>query len=378
MPPRKKPPAKKKRAKRGAERPSPAPKLQRWIDLLAALLAHRMPVSFAELRSEVPGYSAGAGAATCERMFERDKDELRTFGVPIETRKGKGEEEKDAYRLRHDDFYLPFIQVVASGQSARPRIGPEGYRSLATLSFEPDELEAVASAAARVRSLGDPMLGADAESAMRKLAFDLPVDAAQPGGNGERIVAERVDAKIFAKLGAALLQRKIVSFKYLTMQTGKTTARGAEPYGLVFLGAHWYLVARDRGKEEMRNFRLSRMSEVDVNKKRAGSADYGIPGTFHLDAESRSREAWSLGDEEEIQVTVDFRGDTGAVRAAAKLGTPVRGGAGKRQFRVRRPDHFARWLLSFGGDAMPVEPKGFVTKFRALARETLAAAEAAS
>jgi hypothetical protein len=45
---------------------------------------------------------------------------------------------------------------------------------------------------------------------------------------------------------------------------------------------------------------------------------------------------------------------------------------------VRRPDHFARWLLSFGGDAMPVEPKTFVTKFRALARETLAASEAAS
>ena len=36
----------------------PSPKVQRWIDLLASLLGHRMPVTFDELAKDVPAYLA--------------------------------------------------------------------------------------------------------------------------------------------------------------------------------------------------------------------------------------------------------------------------------------------------------------------------------
>jgi predicted DNA-binding transcriptional regulator YafY len=206
---------------------------------------------------------------------------------------------------------------------------------------------------------------------MRKLAFDLPVGATE-APSPERVVAEHVEPKMFASLGKALLDRKVVTFDYHAMYDGKTTAREAEPYGLVFLGAHWYLVARDRGHGGIRNFRLSRMANVGVNRKKSQTADYEIPVSFRLDEHARSREAWNLGDDEASEVIVEFRGATGAVRAAAKLGEPVRGESGRRRFRIRRPDTFARWLLSFGGDAVPVEPAAFVDRFRALARATLA------
>ena len=63
-----------------------ANKVQRWFDLLAALLRRNFPVSFEDLIREVPAYQdSGQSADTRRRMFERDKDELRTFGVPIET-----------------------------------------------------------------------------------------------------------------------------------------------------------------------------------------------------------------------------------------------------------------------------------------------------
>jgi len=62
------------------------PKLQRWIDLLAALLRRRYPVSFEQLIEDVPGYQArGKADESRRRVFERDKDELRRFGVPIIT-----------------------------------------------------------------------------------------------------------------------------------------------------------------------------------------------------------------------------------------------------------------------------------------------------
>jgi proteasome accessory factor B len=355
-------------------RPTPEPsKLQRWVDLLAALLSRRFPATFAELRRDVPAYlSRPANDPTLLRMFERDKDELRAFGVPVETvLQPDGAE--TGYRLRSQSFYLPYLAVISSGAGARrtSRDDAEGYSAMAPLAFEPDELVAVTDAAARVRSLGDPLLAADADSAVRKLAFDIPLDSAH-ARDDERVLAERVDAKLFALLGRALLARKIVSFDYHAMSTDSTSRREVEPYGLAFLGSHWYLVAHDRGRGELRSFRLSRVANASANKSKPQSPDYEIPLDFRLQEHARSREAWNLGDELPIDVVVEFRAATGALRAAEKLGEPVRGAPGRRRFRVRRADTFARWLLSFAGDAVPVEPPEMVDRFRTIARETLA------
>lgn len=63
-----------------------APKVQRWTDLPAALLRRRFATEFRELAREVPAYAdESQGDAERMRMFERDTDELRCFGVPIES-----------------------------------------------------------------------------------------------------------------------------------------------------------------------------------------------------------------------------------------------------------------------------------------------------
>ena len=62
-----------------------SPKLQRWIDLLAALLRRRFPVTLEELSPDVPAYAVARQKTALRRTFERDKDELRAFGIPIET-----------------------------------------------------------------------------------------------------------------------------------------------------------------------------------------------------------------------------------------------------------------------------------------------------
>ncbi|MDO8501588.1 MAG: hypothetical protein Q7S20_07070 [Gemmatimonadaceae bacterium] len=57
-------------------------------------------------------------------------------------------------------------------------------------------------------------------------------------------------------------------------------------------------------------------------------------------------------------------------RAASQLGGAVEGAADRRKFTVRRIDAFARWLLSFGGEAVPVAPSALVNEFERQARET--------
>ncbi|MBA3258867.1 MAG: hypothetical protein H0T68_05290, partial [Gemmatimonadales bacterium] len=134
-----------------------SPKIQRWIDLLAALLRHHYPVTFDRLIAEVPAYAAEQKAESRRRTFERDKDELRQFGIPIETLDHVDGDVK-GYRLRIRDFYLPYLTLRSQGAAKPRKLDREGYRSLPTLSFEPEELQAVADAAARVRQLGDPLL----------------------------------------------------------------------------------------------------------------------------------------------------------------------------------------------------------------------------
>ena len=346
-------------------------KIQRWIDLLAALLRRRFPASLEELARDVPGYSAGQNKTALRRTFERDKDELRAFGIPIETVTAS-EGEVVGYRLQPHHFYLPYLTLrSATGPTKAKKVDQYGYHALSQLAFEPDELSAVIDAAARVRQLGDPLLAEHADSALRKLAVDLPVDAAAPQ---PELVPARAKASpdVLATLGQALERRKQITFSYHGMGDGGDSRRMVEPFGLFFLNQHWYLAARNSGEPTVKNYRVNRITDLSVNSSRPSTADYEIPTGFDLRDHARSRQAWELGTGDAIDAVVHFRAKSGAAAAALRLGEQIQGSPDNRGFRVRRTESFARWLLSFAGDIVPVSPRALVDEYQGLVRETLA------
>jgi len=351
---------------------SQAPKFQRWVDLIAALLAHRAPITFDEIERDVPGY-AGKSRATRKRMFERDKRELKALGIPIESIGEEGSEES-AYRLSSKDFYLPYLAVSTPRGLSKPRkVDRYGYHALTTLAFEPDELEVVAEAAQRARALGDPMLVADVDSAIRKLAFDLPIGAvSSPGATRLVPPRDRPNAAVLQRLGEALIARKGVEFTYRSMSSDTNARRHVEPYGLFFLDAHWYLAARDRDKDGVRNFRVSRISDLDVATAHPDTSDYDIPKSFRLREHAHSRHPWELGEGDALEAVVEFRGDSGATKAASALGQAVAENSRHRRFHVRRIDAFARWLMSFAGDVVPLTPTALVDEYHRHVAATLA------
>jgi predicted DNA-binding transcriptional regulator YafY len=348
-------------------------KLARFTDLLVALLRRRYPASFQELAQDVAAYSDPGQAEDARmRMFERDKDELRAFGVPIETVRGP-DGEVAGYRMPSRAFYLPYLYLTAA--EGRPRREPQrvsayGYQGLPALTFEPDELEIAAAATRRAGELGDPMLQADAESALRKLSHDLPLDTAVPD-DPHMLRRDRIDPRSFELLNDALIRRKTVTFSYHSIGRDDHSARKVEPYGLFLLGGHWYLAANDIEREGIRNFRLSRMSDLRVNTARPQTRDFSVPAEFSLRGHARSRHAWELGSDDAMDAEVEFDITGGAVAAAAELGAPGDGDERRRRFSVRRSDSFVRWLLSFGGAAAPRAPKELVDEYRAQLRETL-------
>ncbi len=59
-------------------------KVDRLLNIVAALQASSVPLTAEEIRERVPGYESHSDD-TFRRTFERDKDELRQAGVPVET-----------------------------------------------------------------------------------------------------------------------------------------------------------------------------------------------------------------------------------------------------------------------------------------------------
>ena len=84
------------------------------MNLVMTLLWTRRPLTRHELRRTVEQYRLAPTEEAYERMFERDKDELRALGVPLETVEADPLfEDEVGYRIRPDEYVLPEISFEA-------------------------------------------------------------------------------------------------------------------------------------------------------------------------------------------------------------------------------------------------------------------------
>ena len=243
-------------------------RLERLINLVAALLDADRPIPRAELQQRVPGYEGSAESA--RRAFERDKDALRTMGVPIS---------------------------VEPLDPAVPELG-EGYRirreqyELADPGLEADELAALHLAASAVRLEGATGHEIPSKEAQRKEAHwkeALWKLGGAPGGDGqEGPLAALPGGEHLPTLFAAMSERRSVCFTY------RGAERSVDPLWLTFANGRWYLGANDHLRGEERRFRLDRIESTPVA---------GEPGSFERPAVVRrpSPQPWRLGDEKEVE-----------------------------------------------------------------------------
>jgi len=62
-----------------------AERTERLINLVICLLHTRSFISAERLREIIPGYGDATSDDAFKRMFERDKEDLRDLGIPLET-----------------------------------------------------------------------------------------------------------------------------------------------------------------------------------------------------------------------------------------------------------------------------------------------------
>ena len=85
--------------------------LERLVNLVALLLESRTPLTFDQIRSKLSEGYGHQDASSAKRMFERDKEELRELGIPLETGSNSGTDEEIGYRISRQAYELPEIRL---------------------------------------------------------------------------------------------------------------------------------------------------------------------------------------------------------------------------------------------------------------------------
>jgi proteasome accessory factor B len=226
-----------------------ATKSERLLNLVIMLLVSRNYVTKERIREVIEGYR-GSEDEAFEKMFERDKAELRALGIPLELgHVDRFFEDEQGYRIARDAFELPDVDL------------------------EPDEV-AVLGLAARVwQHAGLASATSQALVKLRAAGHDVDrqaLDVLQP-----RVEA---DEPAFDDMWASTISRTPVRFLYRRPADTEPTLRHLDPWGVVTSRERWYVVGFDRDRGAPRMFRLSRVEGPVTADGRPGSFEVP-PGT---------------------------------------------------------------------------------------------------
>ncbi|WP_374193832.1 helix-turn-helix transcriptional regulator [Glaciihabitans sp. dw_435] len=213
------------------------PAEERLFSLVLALLASDNGLTKSEILSTVQGYrqryARSGDNANLERQFERDKDDIRELGVPLETLESPtdpGNNQNLRYRIPRGDYELP-----------------------TDISFSPEETTLLNLAAMVWR---EGSLSGESRRAILKLR-SLGVTSTEPVlGYAPRL---RVRDAAFAPLSSALEKRVIVKFAYLKPGEKDARTRTVAPIALIQQQGRWMLHAEDQDAGGTRNFLLRRI-----------------------------------------------------------------------------------------------------------------------
>ncbi|MDO4898661.1 MAG: WYL domain-containing protein [Rothia sp. (in: high G+C Gram-positive bacteria)] len=199
--------------------------VERALVLLDVLSDRRYGLDRNEIRQRIPGYAQAKTDAAFERMFERDKDVLRSLGVELLAERSSRSEAGFIYRIDAPALSVSFsaVDVLVLSHIA--------------LAWADTALERTARSASL-------KIGAQTG---QKLTASL----------GE--TAKFSDVAGLAECLEATAEGKGVSFIYTNGSVRKVSCWGL---GLRF--GHWYIYGWDRGRGAERIFRLDRMQRVKI------------------------------------------------------------------------------------------------------------------
>lgn len=302
------------------------------MNLVIALLSTRTFLPAEKIRTSVAGYADSPSDEAFSRMFERDKNELRDLGIPLETGRVSKFDPTEGYRINRDSYALPPVQLTAD-EAAAVAVATQLWQS-------PELVTATQGALLKLRAAG---VDVDADAGVA-----IASTATLPGLRGSeevlRILLSAIDS------GCA------VQFEHRPMRSAEYTTRTVEPWGIVTHRGRWYLVGHDRDRDDTRTFRLSRID--------SGVRPLGPPGAVSKPEGVNLREIVSrvvaeLPTGEQAKVWIAGGRATALRRQAIATAPRTLGGRAGEEITVDlgMSDRLAREIAGYGADAVALEPQ---------------------
>ena len=293
-------------------------KTERLLGLVVCLLSTRRYLTADQVRQAVPGYPEQDDLF--KRMFERDKEDLRDLGVPLETGVNHPFDDDPGYRIRQQAYELPELRLEADEAAVL---------GLAARVWQRAALEgAAAGALLKLRAAG------------MEAGDDRPV----PQGIEPRLGTPE---PAFGPLWEAVRDRRPVTFSYRAAGRSEPQRRELEPWGVVNRHGRWYVAGWDRARDDTRVFRLSRI---------AGAVKFcGPPGSVTVPDGADVREV--VRDWDSAPARESLRAPAGPLRRRRRPAPARRLGPSRRDGPAR-----------MGPGDHPLRRRGIVRRLRRLVR----------
>lgn len=299
---------------------------QRRLNLMLALSATRRRLTREEIYETVDGYKDSTKPATeqerhrasvaFQRMFERDKDELRRMGVPLKTVVDPVDQGDLGYRI--------------DGDAAMPQID---------LSVHDAAILALA-----VEYWQGASLASDARLGFAKIMSAIEHRGSADLPYGAMVTTGGRDAT--ATLAEAIVDRQSVTFDYASASSD-TARRTVQPWRIVMRSGVEYLIGWDTDRNAQRTFRLGRI----VGRVRVT----GEPDAFDR---PEVIDIGELDDSSQAQVAlIGVRPETGDVLRRRAEPAGERDGWELISVPYRHEDLLRAEVLSLHGNARVFEPE---------------------
>ncbi len=326
---------------------------ERLLDLVAVFLNAREAIAWSEIQESFPDdYARGSPEANI-RKFERDKADLAELGLTLTYVQGE-DRDKDGYLLDRSTYYLP------------------------TLVLEKDELAVLYAAGAA--ALAEPAFPfrQDLVHALEKMAFAAGADPTASRDWSRLSVPRERDGvaslgRWVSDLSRAVTNRKSVELRYRAQGSGEVTRRKVDPYGLLYRFGAWVLVGHCHLREDLRTFRVDRITAMNVNTARPRSTDFEVPASFRL-ADHAITRPWEYHRHPVIEVELRLAPNLAFLAQRTFQGAEVRGRdrRGTRLLlKVSDREAFLRALLPLGAGVEILRPDKLRLETQALLQKLL-------
>lgn len=278
-----------------------------------------------EIFQKVAGY-AGA-PETMERMFERDKDELRSLGIEIDV-------------VNNDPLFEDEVGY---------RISPERFSMKPIFSAE--ELGILATA---INLMNATDFAADTNRIALKIDAlgDAPENHSDINMDNSMLLSGGLKA-----ISLAISSQSAITFDYQKNNDNNLEKRVLLPMGLSAWRGDWYLVGFDAGRNDYRVFKLSRIrSEVEVSPKRGS---YEIPEDFNV------RDHLIMYTKSQYPVTLQIRRNSCfSLRERALRIDAIDDEFDLAEIDFSDEDEALQSILWFSGDVKALEPIELVSRIK--------------